>query len=159
MPVFRVQLFATLWTVARQAPLSMGFSRQVYWRGLPFPSPGDLPHPGIEPMSLVSLSLAGGFFTTEPPGKPFSMCPPKFCVPFVCNSSVLEDHLSRFCPTTPRLEKCSLTAACCRPLSSVLGSSKSLENLNLLGNNLGPDGVSRLWMPLRKPTCKLRKLG
>ncbi|DAA19280.1 TPA: NLR family, pyrin domain containing 2-like [Bos taurus] len=57
------------------------------------------------------------------------------------------------------LEKCSLTAACCRPLSSVLGSSKSLENLNLLGNNLGPDGVSRLWMPLRKPTCKLRKLG
>uniref|UniRef100_A0A4W2EDJ7 NLR family pyrin domain containing 13 n=1 Tax=Bos indicus x Bos taurus TaxID=30522 RepID=A0A4W2EDJ7_BOBOX len=112
-----------------------------------------------EPMSLVSLSLAGGFFTTEPPGKPFSMCPPKFCVPFVCNSSILEDHLSRFCPTTPRLEKCSLTAACCRPLSSVLGSSKSLENLNLLGNNLGPDGVSRLWMPLRKLTCKLRKLG
>ncbi|XP_043293025.1 NACHT, LRR and PYD domains-containing protein 13 [Cervus canadensis] len=57
------------------------------------------------------------------------------------------------------LEKCSLTAACCRPLSSVLGSSKSLENLNLLGNDLGPDGVNRLWTPLRKSTCKLRKLG
>ncbi|XP_040109709.1 NACHT, LRR and PYD domains-containing protein 13 [Oryx dammah] len=57
------------------------------------------------------------------------------------------------------LEKCSLTAACCRPLSSVLGSSKSLENLNLLGNDLGPDGVSRLWKPLRKSTCKLQKLG
>ncbi|KAB0384094.1 hypothetical protein FD755_006011 [Muntiacus reevesi] len=57
------------------------------------------------------------------------------------------------------LEKCSLTAASCRPLSSVLGSSKSLENLNLLGNDLGPDGVNRLWTPLRKSTCKLRKLG
>ena len=46
-----VQLFATLWTIARQAPLSMGFSRQEYWSGLPFPSPGDLPDPGIEPAS------------------------------------------------------------------------------------------------------------
>ena len=47
----RVQLFATPWTVAYQAPLSMGFSRQEYWGGLPFPSPGDLPNPGIEPRS------------------------------------------------------------------------------------------------------------
>ena len=47
----RVQLFATPWTVAYQAPLSMGFSRQEYWNGLPFPSPGDLPDPGIEPGS------------------------------------------------------------------------------------------------------------
>ena len=47
----RVQLFATLWTVAHQAPLSMGFSRQEYWSGLPFPFPGDLPNPGIEPRS------------------------------------------------------------------------------------------------------------
>ena len=47
----RVQLFATPWTVDHQAPLSMGFSRQEYWRGLPFPSPGDLPNPGIEPRS------------------------------------------------------------------------------------------------------------
>ena len=47
----RVLLFATPWTVARQAPLSMGFSRQEYWGGLPFPSPGDLPNPGIEPGS------------------------------------------------------------------------------------------------------------
>ena len=46
-----VQLFATPWTVAHQAPLSMGFSRQGYWSGLPFPSPGDLPNPGIEPGS------------------------------------------------------------------------------------------------------------
>ena len=58
--------FATLWTVAHQAPLSMGFPRQEYWIGLPFPSPGDLPDPGIEP---TSPALAGRFFTTEPPGK------------------------------------------------------------------------------------------
>ena len=61
---------ATPWTVARQAPPSMGFSRQEYWSGLPFPSPGDLPDPGIEPVSPESSALAGGFFTTEPPGKP-----------------------------------------------------------------------------------------
>ena len=64
-----VQLFATAWTVARQAPLSMGFPRQ-YWSGLPFPSPGDLSNPGTDPTSLLSPALAGTFFTTKPPGKP-----------------------------------------------------------------------------------------
>ena len=59
-----VQLCVTLWTVARQAPLSMGFSRQQYWNGLPCPSPGDLPDPGIEPASLTSPALAGKFFNT-----------------------------------------------------------------------------------------------
>ena len=59
-----VQLFATLWTIAHQAPLSMGFSRQESWGGLPFPSPEDLPDPGMEPVSLVSSTLTGGFFTT-----------------------------------------------------------------------------------------------
>ena len=53
------------WTVALQAPPSMGFSRQEYWSGLPFLPPGDLPDPGIEPMSLASPTLAGGFFTTS----------------------------------------------------------------------------------------------
>ena len=62
-----IRLFAIPWTVALQAPLSMGFPRQEYWSGLPFPSPGDLLDPGIEPESPV---LASGFFTTEPPGKP-----------------------------------------------------------------------------------------
>ena len=52
------------WTVAHQAPPSIGFSRQEYWSGLPFPSPGDLPHPGTEPNFLASPTLAGGFFTT-----------------------------------------------------------------------------------------------
>jgi len=56
---------ATLLTVARQAPLSMGLSRQEYWNGLPFPPPGDLPNPGIKPQSLPSSALAGGFFTTS----------------------------------------------------------------------------------------------
>ena len=61
----RVRLCVTLWTVARQAPLSMGCSRQEYWSGLPCPPPGDLPDPGIEPMSLTSPALAGEFFTTS----------------------------------------------------------------------------------------------
>ena len=60
-----VPCFVTPWTVARQAPLSMGFSRQEYWSGLPFPPPGDLPDPGAEPASLKSPALAGGFFTTS----------------------------------------------------------------------------------------------
>ena len=54
-------------TVARQAPLSMGLSRQECWSGLPFPPPGDLPDQGIEPVSPASSARAGGFFTTEPP--------------------------------------------------------------------------------------------
>ena len=53
----RVRLCATPWTVARQVPLPMGFSRQEYWRGLPCPPPGDLPDPGIEPMSSASPAL------------------------------------------------------------------------------------------------------
>ena len=64
-----VRVFATPWTVACQAPLSMGFSRQGYWSGLPHPSPGDLPDPGIEPRSPVSPVPTGKFFTTESPGK------------------------------------------------------------------------------------------
>ena len=60
--------FATPWTVAGQAPLSMEFSRQEYWRGFPFPSPGDLPQPAVKPTSLVFPALAGGFFNTAPPG-------------------------------------------------------------------------------------------
>ena len=60
-----VQLFETPWTVARQAPLSMGFSRQEYWSGLPCPPPGDLLNPGTESMSLMSHSLAGEIFTTS----------------------------------------------------------------------------------------------
>ena len=63
----RVRLFVTLWTVAHQAPPSLGFSRQEYWSGLPFPSPGELPDPGIEPRSPA---LQADALTSEPPGKP-----------------------------------------------------------------------------------------
>ena len=62
----RVQLFVTPWTIAHQAALSMGFSRQEYWSGLPFPSPGDLPNPGIEP---GSLTLQADALTSELPGE------------------------------------------------------------------------------------------
>ena len=62
--------FTIPWTISHQAPLSIEFSRQEYWSGLPFPSPGDLPNPGMEPPSLVSSALAGRFFTTEPFRKP-----------------------------------------------------------------------------------------
>ena len=64
-----VPLFATPWTIARQAPLPMGSSSLEYWSGLPFPPPGDLRDPGMEPASPASPTLAGGFFTSEPPGK------------------------------------------------------------------------------------------
>ena len=63
----RVRLFATPWTIACQAPPSMGFSKHEYWSGLPFPSPGDLPNPGIKPRSPA---LQTGALPSEPPGKP-----------------------------------------------------------------------------------------
>ena len=65
-----VRLFATPWTVAYQAPPPMGFSRQEYWSGLPFPSPGDLPNPGIKP---GSPALQADALPSEPPGKPFML--------------------------------------------------------------------------------------
>ena len=70
-PLSCVQLFATPWTVAYQAPPSMGFSRQECWSGLPFPSPGDLPDPGIEPGSPALRAVA---LPSEPPGKPLTYC-------------------------------------------------------------------------------------
>jgi len=65
-PLSHVQLFLTQWTVARQAPLSMGFSRQEYWSGLPCPPPGDLPDPGIK---LRSPTLQADSLPSEPPGR------------------------------------------------------------------------------------------
>ena len=78
-----VLLFVTLWTVARQAPLSMEFSRQEYRNGLTFSTPGNLPDPGI--------SLAGGFFTTKPPGKPHL-----FIVPYVNSLSLSPPSIKRY---------------------------------------------------------------
>ena len=65
-----VRLFVTTWTVPHQAPLSMGFSRQEYWSGLSFPSPGDLPDPGIEP---GSPALQADTLISEPPGKTYEV--------------------------------------------------------------------------------------
>ena len=62
-----IQVLATPWIVVCQAPLSIAFSRQEYWNGLPFPPPEDLPDPGVEPKCPVTPELAGRFFTTEPP--------------------------------------------------------------------------------------------
>ena len=68
-----IRLSAATWTVAHQAPLSMGLSRQGYWSGLPCPSPRDLPEPGVEPPCLSSLALSGRFFTTSATSVEFSM--------------------------------------------------------------------------------------
>ena len=67
-----VWLFVILWTVTCQAPLPMRFHRQEYWSGLPFPSPGHLPNPGIKLESPMLPALTGAFFTAWPPGKPLS---------------------------------------------------------------------------------------
>ena len=64
-----VGLFVIPWTIVHKAPLSMELCRQEYWSGLPFPPPGDLPDPGIEPVSPLPPALAGRFFITDPPGK------------------------------------------------------------------------------------------
>ena len=79
-----VRLFVTSWTVACQAPLFMGFSRQEYWRELPFPSPGYLPNPGIEPTFSCGSCIAGRFFTAEPLGKPKKKSWSKFIRNCVC---------------------------------------------------------------------------
>ena len=90
----RVRLFATPWTVVYQAPPSMGFSREEYWSGLPFPSPVDLPDPGIEPESPV---LQADALTSEPPGKPHTHLEPN------------PKHLLRWaCPTYCLVLSCDL---------------------------------------------------
>ena len=71
-----VLLFATPWTIACQAPLSMGFSKQKYWSGLSCPSPGDLSNPGLEPASLMSCAMAGGFLTTSATWQKGILLPP-----------------------------------------------------------------------------------
>ena len=116
----RVRLLATPGTVAHQAPLSMGFSRQEHWSGLPFPSPGDLPNPGIEPTSLESPASAGRFLATVPPGKPFRLKSPEVRAqifaeprPDVSGSAGDRDGLSRGpCAHRPSLFKshCSSSA-------------------------------------------------
>ena len=87
-----VWLFATPWTVAHQTLLSMVFSRQEYWSGLPFPTPGDLPNPGIKPMSSMSPKLSGRFLTIVPPGKPVASSYLGYNDLFLC--SLVVHHVS-----------------------------------------------------------------
>ena len=75
-----IWLFATLWTEACQAPLPMEFSRQEYWNGFPFPPPGDLPNPGVEPMSPEPSASAGRFFTYRATGEGHPQCPWPFLI-------------------------------------------------------------------------------
>ena len=89
-----VWLFVTPWTVALQAPLSMGFSRQEYWSGLPRSPPGDLPNPGIKPASLTFLALAGRFFTTSTTWEAHSHCIYMYHVFFIHSS--VSGHLDCF---------------------------------------------------------------
>ena len=91
----RVRLFAASWTVACQAPLSMGFSRQEYWHGLSFPSPGDLPNPGMGPESLSSPALAGRFFTTSATWEVTSHYQNCLCNEDLCN--IKKPFVSHFC--------------------------------------------------------------
>ena len=103
-----VRLFATSWTVAYQPPLSMGFSRQEYWSGLSFRSPGDLPDPGIEPRSPA---LQADALPSEPPGKPFGCCFtsnsslfPTSSLPSVATAPCISQVQQLFTPVDPRAD-------------------------------------------------------
>ena len=95
------------WTVALQNPLSMEFSRQEYWYRLPFPSPGDPPDPGMEPASLTSAALAGGFFPAMPPGMPRNSWYNlnfRFCLICICFIAKAENHVVlEHCGVQPEL--------------------------------------------------------
>ena len=101
-----VQLFVTPWTVARQAPLSMGFSRQEYWSGLPCPPP-DLLDPGIEPRSLISPTLSGRFFTSrwtwdlESLSLSLSISHTHICDDVLCRYSIYTSHSKQSHKTFP----------------------------------------------------------
>ena len=82
----------TSWSAARQAPLSMGFSRQEYWSGLPCPPPGDLPNAGIEPTSPASPALQADSFPLNPPGKPDKMQLKKKTSYVIPSSSIAEEE-------------------------------------------------------------------
>ena len=100
----RVQLFMTLWTAAHQAPLSMGFSRQEYWSGLPCPPPGDLPNPGIKLMSFMSPALDAGSLPRSPPGKPKD---DHHHLPIQHGDRVpLSDFIGLYAVTSPPLNQC-----------------------------------------------------
>ena len=136
-----VQLFVTLWTVAHQAPLSMGFSRQEYWSGLPCPPTADLPNPGIEPASLASPALAAGFFTTRATWEalPVPTPPKSLAGPGRVGSHPLVIFRTAASPLSPGPDK--LLAIHQGSLASKVSSRKRVVRHVLLGpgRGLGPD--------------------
>ena len=94
-----VRFCATLWTVARQAPLSIGFSRQEYWSGLPCSPTGDLPNPGIEPASFMSPALASGFFT---PSATWEALYRQICPNFFSNTKLTQTSPSQITSNFPK---------------------------------------------------------
>ena len=140
----RVRLFATPWTVAYKAPLSMEFSRQEYWSGLPFLSPGDFPNPGIKPRSPA---LQAGTLPSEPPGKPLLACEMSAIVQYFEHSLAL--------PFFGTGMKTDLFLSCshaefskCAGILSVALSQHHLEKSERDGNTRAPD------LPLEKPICR-----
>ena len=129
----RVRLFETPWTAAHQAPLSLGFSRQEYWSGLPCPSPEDLSDPGIEPMTPVSPALAGGFFTTSADE---------------AQKGDLTPHSAQETPPDPPLPGASL---------SQMGT-RGVRVPPFIGSHLPAHGGQTVPMGLRQP-CPLHRLG
>ena len=135
----RVHLFVTPWTVAYQAPLSMGFSRQQYWSGLPFPSPGDLPNPGIEP---GSPALQTDALLSEPPGKHMPIL-----------SLLIPGKLKHFPKFPPCLCLLHMQSFTLMPQKYLL--KKSYQFTLLLKTN---DFLLNLHVTVQVPVCHLRLL-
>ena len=132
-----IRLIVTLWTVAVQAPLSKAFPRQEHWNGLPFPPPGDLPDPGMEPESPASPALAGGFSTTELPGKPERL-----------NRNAINMRFPRWCLCTEPGCQCRRQEMWVRGMNSIPGWGRALGEGH--GN---PLQYSCLEKPMDKGAC------
>ena len=133
----------TPWIVAHQTPLSVGFFRQEHWGGLLFLPPGNLPDPGIEPTTLTSPALAGGFFTTEPPGKPILTV--RYCYSAFQKLSLEKMHWSWWSGEgrgTTRLENWQQSSGQTAVLPSVLRSCVSAKTSCPLVST----GTGRIWM-------------
>ena len=120
------------WTVAHQAPLSVGFSRQEYWSGLPFPPPGDLPDPGIEPRSRTSLlHWQAGSLPLAPPGKPVGYL--AYLRFFFLSPIPLHTHTHTHTHTLTRANTFLIPSVCkksrCSNLIKVLNEIKSLYKI------------------------------
>ena len=122
-----IRLCTTLWTIACQAPLLMGFSRQEYWSGLPCPPPGDPPDPGIEPASLMSLALAGGFFTTSA----------NWEAPLISYSLLISVQSEEIQPTTTLRNPTSFSLTCQQQETQINNPSCFKHLLDRLAGNHG----------------------